>query len=281
MKHSIYPCLWFDGNAKEAMELYCSVFDHSGIVADTPMVVNAELHGQLFMGLNGGPQFKPNASISFMVICATDAEVKKYWEILSKDGTTLMPLGKYEWSENYGWVQDKFGINWQLYLGDIKDVGQKIVPTLMFGEAAQGKAEQAVRFYASVFKRASVTGILKYPAGPAEGQVQHAQFTLDDTVLMAMDSGVPQSFSFTEGISLVVPCATQEEIDHYWNAFTKEGEESRCGWCKDPFGVSWQIIPEVLGELMSNSAQAQNVMAEIMKMKKLDIDTLIHAATPA
>ncbi len=277
MRNSIYPCLWFNGNAKDAMQFYCDVFPESKIVTDTPMVVNAELCGQLFMGLNGGPMFTPNASISFMVICETTEETDNCWHKLAEGGTVLMPLDKYEWSERYGWVQDKFGISWQIYKGDISEVGQKIVPTLMFAQEQQGKAKQAIHFYIDLFKQSSLAGIMEYGFGPTEGQVQHAQFTLNNYVVMAMDSGVPQTFSFTEGISLVFECETQDEIDYYWNGFTKQGEESKCGWCKDQFGVSWQIIPKVLSTLMSNPERAQRVMQQILKMNKLDIATLENA----
>lgn len=277
MNNNIYPCLWFNGNAKEAMEFYCSVFPDSKIVADTPMVVNAELDGQLLMGLNGGPQFKPNASISFMVICETTEETDHCWQKLSAGGSVLMPLDKYAWSERYGWVQDKFGISWQIYKGDIREVGQKIVPTLMFAEAQQGKAKEAIHFYVDLFKSSSLSGIMEYGTGATEGQVQHAQFKLNGYVLMAMDSGVPQTFSFTEGISLVLQCDTQEEIDYYWNGFIKLGKESMCGWCKDQFGVSWQIIPRKLPQLMNDPQRAQRVMQEVLKMKKLDIAILENA----
>ena len=277
MNNNIYPCLWFNGNAKDAMTFYCGVFPDSKIVADTPMVVNAELDGQLFMGLNGGPQFTPNASISFMVICATTEETDNCWNKLAEGGKILMPLDKYPWSERYGWVEDKFGISWQVYKGDISEVGQKIVPTLMFAQEQQGKAKHAIHFYVDLFKQSSLAGILEYGTGPTEGQVQHAQFTLNGYVLMAMDSGVPQTFSFTEGISLVIQCDTQDEIDYYWNGFTREGQESMCGWCKDQFGVSWQIIPRKLSELMSDPERGRRVMQEVLKMKKLDIAVLENA----
>lgn len=275
--NTIYPCLWFNGNAKEAMQLYCSIFPDSQVVADTPMVVNATLSGQLFMGLNGGAQFTANASISFMVMCTSAAEANEYWEKLLLGGTALMPMNKYEWSERYGWVLDRFGISWQIYTGDAVPNAQKIVPTLMFAEAQQGKAEAAVHFYTGVFKPSTITGILKYPGGPTEGQVQHAQFTIKDFIVMAMDSGVPQTFSFTEGISIVIQCDNQQQIDYYWDAFTKEGKESMCGWCKDRYGVSWQIIPRSLSKLMSDPQRGQRVMNEILKMKKLDLARLEKA----
>ncbi|MFA6541425.1 MAG: VOC family protein [Bacteroidota bacterium] len=140
MKNSIYPCLWFDGQAKAAAEFYCSVFKDSKITVDTPMVVNFELNGKKFMGLNGGPDFK-----------------------------------------------------------------------------------------------------------------------------------------FTEAVSFVVDCETQEEIDYYWNALAKGGKESMCGWLKDQFGVSWQIVPTVLGSLMTDPARAHRVMQVVMNSKKFNIDELKNA----
>lgn len=138
MTNQMYPCLWFDGNAKAAAAYYCAVFKNSKIMADTPMVVTFEINGQKFMGLNGGPQFK-----------------------------------------------------------------------------------------------------------------------------------------FTEAVSFVVNCDTQEEIDYYWEALTAGGgKESQCGWLKDQFGLSWQIVPSVLSKLITNPEKGQRVMAALMKMKKLDIKAL-------
>ena len=140
MANPIYPCLWFDGQAKAAAEFYCSVFKDSKITADTPMVVNFELNGKKFMGLNGGPMFKFNESVSF-----------------------------------------------------------------------------------------------------------------------------------------VVDCENQEEIDYYWEKLVDGGSESQCGWLKDKFGVSWQIVPTVLAKLLSNPDKAQRVVQAFMKMKKFDIEKLVNA----
>lgn len=279
MKHSIYPCLWFDGQAQEAAAYYCNIFGNGRILDDTPMVVNFELSGQKFMGLNGGPQFKPTAASSFFVVMEDREEVENVWKQLHEGGTTLMPLDKYDWSPLYGWVQDKYGISWQLSYGKLKDVHQqKFVTTFMFCGEHQGKAEAAANFYVSLFKESSLEGVLKYEEGPMAGQVMHTQFTLDGKVFGAMDSGVSQPFTFTEALSQVITCSTQEEIDHYWNAFTKAGKESMCGWCQDQFGVWWQVIPSVLGELMGDPSKAQKVAAAFMKMKKFDIAALLNAA---
>ncbi|MGI8894026.1 MAG: VOC family protein [Bacteroidia bacterium] len=279
MQKEIYPCLWFDGNAKEAADYYCSVFNNTQITDDNQMVVIWEMNGQKFMGLNGGPTFKPNASISFFVVCETLEEIDDAWNKLTDGGSIFMPLDKYDWSEKYGWVQDKFGISWQLNFGKLKDVGQKFTPTLMFTQDKAGKAEEAIHFYTSVFDNSAIEGILKYEKGEhdTEGYVKHAQFKLNDNVFMAMDSSLEHAFKFDEGISLVVNCDTQKEIDYFWNKLTEGGEESRCGWLKDKYGVSWQIVPSVLGELMSDPGRSQRVMQAFMKMKKFDIAELENA----
>ena len=279
MKNLLYPCLWFDGNANEAATFYCAIFNNSRVIIDTPMVVNFELCGQKFMGLNGGPQFRPNPSISFFVVCETEKEADDIWEKLSENGMVLMALDKYPWSERYGWIQDRFGISWQLSFGKLENVGQKLSPTLMFTGKYAGKAEEAIRFYTSVFSGSSVTGILKYTANDddIEGTVKHAQFRLKDQVFMAMDSSIAHSFEFNEGISLVAECKNQEEIDYYWDKLTKNGEESRCGWLKDQYGVSWQIIPAILSKLMSDQKKFPAVMNAVLEMKKLSIEPLMQA----
>jgi predicted 3-demethylubiquinone-9 3-methyltransferase (glyoxalase superfamily) len=277
MDNSIYPCLWFDAVAKNAMETYASVFPNSHIISENPMVTMASLNGQMFMGLNGGPIFQKNASISFMVNFDSEPEVIQYWDALLPQATVLMPLDTYPWSTKYGWLQDRFGVNWQFYLSKDGNYKQKISPTLMFAQLQQGKAAEAIHFYSKVFTNSAIEGILKYPEGPMQGQVQHSNFVINNYVMMAMDSGVPQTFSFNEGVSLVIRCKDQAEIDYYWNAFTEKGAESQCGWCKDPYGVSWQIIPEQLETLMSDPERAPRVMTALLKMKKIDLAALEQA----
>lgn len=279
MSNPIYPCLWFNGKAKEAASFYCSVFPSSRITADTPMVVTFEAAGQKFMCLNGGPDFTPNPSISFFVVCETGEEVEQTWTKLLDGGSVMMPLDKYEWSEKYGWLQDKFGISWQLFRGKLEEVGQKFSPSLMFTGEQHGKAEEAIRYYTALFEPSSVTGILKYGKndGDTEGTVKHAQFKLANHVFMAMDSSFSHGFSFNEAISFVVECKTQEEIDFYWNRLTDGGTESRCGWLKDKYGLSWQIVPTILGELMSDRERAPRVLKAFMQMKKFQIEELVNA----
>ncbi|MEI8115124.1 MAG: VOC family protein [Bacteroidia bacterium] len=276
MTHPIYPCLWFNGKAKEAADFYCSVFPGSVITAENPMVVMFESAGQKFMLLNGGPHFTLNPSVSFYVACETVEEVDKAWKKLLDGGSVLMPLNKYDWSEKYGWIQDKFGVSWQLSVGKMEDVGQKFSPTLMFANSQAGKAEQAIQFYTSVFENSSVVGIMRYSASDpdVEGTVKHAQFRLGERIFMAMDSSLPHSFSFNEAVSFVVDCETQEEIDYYWEKLSAVSEAERCGWLKDQFGVSWQIVPTILGKLMSDPSRSERVVKAFLQMKKFDIEKL-------
>lgn len=279
MNNHIYPCLWFDGKAKEAAELYCSAFKNSKITQDASIVVSFELGGQKFIGLNGGPKFTPNPSISFFVVCETMEEIDHAWNTLADGGEVLMPLEKYDWSEKYGWIQDRYGVTWQLGYGKMKDVGQKFTPTLLFTGRHVGRAEEAIQYYTSVFDNSSITGILKYgkDEGETEGTVKHAQFTLDNYVFMAMDSTATHAFTFNEAISFVVECETQEEIDYYWDTLTKGGREDMCGWLGDKYGVSWQIVPLILSALMSDPSRSERVTQAFLKMRKFDIELLKRA----
>ena len=290
----ITPFLWFDGKAEEAIKLYTSIFKNSKIVSISywgdgspfpkEQVMNAtfELDGQEFYAFDAGPQFKFNPSISFFVVCETEHETDTVWQKLVEDGTVLMALDKYDWSAKYGWLQDRYGISWQISQGKISEVGQKFTPSLLFTGEQNGKAEAAINFYTSIFDNSSITGILKYTAGDndAEGTVKHAQFSLNKQVFMVMDSSQPDTFKFNEAISLFVKCETQKEIDYFWDKLTAGGgQESMCGWLKDKFGLYWQIVPPVLVELLSDKdpAKAGRVMQAMMQMKKIIITDLQKA----
>jgi predicted 3-demethylubiquinone-9 3-methyltransferase (glyoxalase superfamily) len=279
MKKTIYPCLWFNRNAAEAARFYCSIFKDSHIVDENPFVTTFVASGELFMCLNGGPEFPINPSISFFVVCDRVEEVDHYWRTLTEGGMEMMPLDKYPWSDRYAFIQDKFGVSWQLSYGKMEDVGQRFTPTLMFTESKAGQAEEAIGFYTSVFNPSSVVGIARYGAGEGdkEGTVKHAQFTLGDTVMMAMDSSITHGFEFSEGVSLVVECDTQEQIDHYWSRLAEGGRVDRCGWLKDQFGVSWQIVPSILSQLLADPERSQQVTEAFMKMTKFDIQKLLEA----
>ncbi|MCB9277119.1 MAG: VOC family protein [Lewinellaceae bacterium] len=278
MAKPIFPCIWYDGQAKEAADFYCSIFSHARIVAENPPVVIFEISGKKIMGLNGGPMFKPNPSISFFIYCPTVAETSRVWDRLMEGGKALIPIGEYPWSKHYGWAQDKFGMTWQVMLNEENAPGQSLTPSLLFTGDQFGRAEEAIKFYTSLFDNSRADVVVPYPQGDANaGKVMFSEFYLNGHLFIAMDGPGVHDYTFGEGVSLVVECDTQEEIDHYWDAFTKAGEESMCGWCKDQFGLSWQVVPSMLGTLMSDPAKRQQVMEALLKMKKIDIQALRDA----
>jgi predicted 3-demethylubiquinone-9 3-methyltransferase (glyoxalase superfamily) len=152
---------------------------------------------------------------------------------------------------------------------------QKITPFLWFDK----QAEEAANFYVSIFKDSKVGKVVRYgEGGPApKGTVMTVTFELDGQEFYALNGG--PHFKFTEAISLFVNCETQQEVDELWEKLSAGGEKSRCGWLKDKYGLSWQIVPSVLGKLMhsENPAKAKNVMQAMMQMGKLDINKLQQA----
>jgi len=298
-KQKITPSLWFDREAEEAAKLYVSAvsdskigtttragkagFDVHGLSEGTAMSVEFVVGGFKFVAINGGPLFKFNPSISFLVACKTKQEVDAIWEKLSQGGTPLMGLGDYAFSGRYGWIQDRYGLSWQVMFAGDREIRQKITPTLMFVGQQWGKAEAAIQTYASVFHNSATGSILRYGEGNAPEKtvtIQHAAFTLENQQFAAMDGDREASFPFNEAISFVVQCQTQKEIDYYWQKLTADGgHESMCGWLKDKFGVSWQIVPTVLSEMLrdSSSEKVARVTNAFLKMKKFDIAELKKA----
>jgi predicted 3-demethylubiquinone-9 3-methyltransferase (glyoxalase superfamily) len=280
----ITPFLWFDTQAEEAANFYVSVFGNSSVKkvvrnGEAVMVVDFLLDGQKFTALNAGPMFKFNPSISFFVVCETEAETDLVWQKLSEGGQVMIPLEKQVWSEKYGFLQDRYGLAWQISLGEIAEVGQKITPSLLFTGPQQGQGAAAVQLYTALFGESSITGIQRYEAGEEgpEGWVKHAQFQLEGQTFMIMDNPMNQAYTFNEAISFVVNCGTQAEVDFFWNGLIADGgEESNCGWLKDKFGVSWQIIPEALPLLLADPdpAVAQRAMNAMLKMRKIEIEKL-------
>lgn len=278
MIHPIYPCLWFDHEAKEASEFYASLFPGSEIKMENKLVVLSQLADMKLMALNGGPLFSKNPSVSFFVTSESKDEIDFLWEKLTDGGKELMKLDRYPWSEYYGWCSDRYGTAWQLYHGKMNDVNQKIVPLLFFTQEHFGQAEEAIRYYTSLFPDSNMEGIMHYDESDPQsvGTVQHAQFRLTNQVFMAMDGPGSHDYTFNEAVSFVVNCDTQEEIDLYWNELTSRGgEESMCGWLKDRYGIWWQIVPSQLGEWMSDPVRGPKVMNAFMKMKKFDLATLM------
>jgi predicted 3-demethylubiquinone-9 3-methyltransferase (glyoxalase superfamily) len=288
---TITPHLWFDKEAKEAAELYTSIFKHAEIkntatLHNTPSgtvdLVTIELLRQEFRLINAGPLFKFTPAVSFLVGCETKGEVDALWNELSKGGSALMELGEYPFSERYGWTQDRYGLSWQvMFMGD-REIEQKITPTLMFVGEQYGKAEEAINFYASVFHNAKVGHILRYGKNEAPDKaetIKHASIALEGRSFAVMDSARAHQFTFNEAISFMVHCNTQEEIDYFWSKLSADRKAEQCGWLKDKFGLSWQIVPTVMDEMLrdKDDTRLARVTESFLKMKKFDIAKLQEA----
>ena len=288
----IVPHLWFNDNAKEAVNFYRTLFDDSKMMLEqkldgTPSGENAAyyeftLAGQLFGALNGGPHFTFNPAISISVNCETIEETEVLWQKLIEGGRALMPLQEYTFSKLYGWVEDKYGLSWQVIYTEGFEYEQKITMQLMFSGDMTGKANEAIKYYTDLFKDGVIGDIHEYEEGQAvqeDAKISHANFSILDTEILASDNGTQTDYTFNEAISLMVLCVTQAEIDYYWEKLSADPEAEQCGWLKDKFGVSWQIVPANMNELMSRGTQAQidAVTQEFLKMKKLDKNHLERA----
>lgn len=307
----IVPNLWYDKEAKEAATFYVSVFDDSKIldvtvIEGTPSgdaeMVSFQLEGQLFSAISGGPFFTINPSVSMMVDCATPEEVDEKYRVLSQGGVDLMPLGEYGFSKRYAWVQDRFGLSWQLmvpqesspardldaedesarYGVDQREIHQKITPCLLFSGAASGMAEEAMLHYTSVFKGGRINLVSHYKEGEAllpAARINFASFTLNDMNFAAMDNGYPADFGFNEGVSLMIYCNTQAQIDYYWDALSADPKAEQCGWLKDRYGVSWQVTPAILDDIMYHGTreEARRVTQAFLPMKKIDLKKIKEA----
>ena len=276
---------------RRSTELYTSVFKDSKIknmatLHNTPSgsvdLLTIELLGQEFRLISAGPLFKFTPAVSFLVACDTKNEVDALWNELSRGGSALMDLGEYPFSERYGWTQDRYGLSWQvMFMGDRK-VEQKITPTLMFVGEQYGKAEEAINFYAWVFHNAKVGHILRYGKNEEPdkaGTIKHASIALEGQGFAVMDSARAHKFAFNEAISFMVHCNTQEEIDYFWSKLSAEPKAEQCGWLKDKFGLSWQIVPTVMDEMLQdkNEKKLARVTEAFLKMKKFDIAKLKEA----
>jgi predicted 3-demethylubiquinone-9 3-methyltransferase (glyoxalase superfamily) len=289
----IVPCIWLDDQAEEAARFYAGTFPGSRTAAvsrypasfDNPsrkprgsvMTVEVELAGQPFTLLNGGPMFVINPSVSFFVHAATPDEANRLFSALAEGGKVLMPLDAYPWSERYGWAQDRFGVSWQVIAGRPASGGATIVPCLMFTGPQAGRAEEAMRAYAAAFPGGRITDVSRYEAGEGPvGSVKHGRFLLAGQDMVAMDSHFEHGFTFGEALSLQVMCADQAEVDRYWTVLSEGGEQGPCGWLKDRYGLSWQVVPRGIAEWMAgpDAAARDRAFRAMLGMRKLDVAAL-------
>lgn len=283
----IVPSIWCRGTADQAAAFYQAVFPGTETVQSTTypsqdlpdfqremagqtLTHELSVNGYRMVLINAGEEFQPTPALSFFVHITDRAELTDVWHKLLDGGTALMDLGEYDFSSYYGWVADRFGVNWQLMLADPEYPRPYIVPNLMFSGPVQNQAAAAVDSYVDLFPDAKLGTRVTYPEGQGpvtEESVVFSDFTLYSEPLSAMDSGVEQPFTFSEGVSLMVNARDQAEIDHLWEALSAVPEAEACGWCKDAYGVSWQIVPENMDELMARDGAYEKLLG----MKKLRI----------
>ncbi|MCL2089715.1 MAG: VOC family protein [Micrococcales bacterium] len=295
----IVPNIWFDHAAGEAAEFYTTVFPDSRVVdtqyypteglldfqadmAGQVLLVELELAGYpqpgqpgfRLLGTNAGPEFSLNPSVSFILNFdpSVDPRARQHldemWAALSDGGQALMPLQEYPFSPHYGWVADRYDVSWQLMLTNPEGEPRPFVtPSLMFGHTVQGRAAEAVERYTSLFAGRTGT-MVRYPpeAGPVAGEVMFADFQVLDQWFAATDAA-DQDFTFNPGVSLRLSVADQAELDHCWDRLSAVPEAERCGWCVDRFGLSWQVVPATMSQLMTRPG----AYATLMSMKKIEI----------
>ncbi|MCX7803333.1 MAG: VOC family protein, partial [Meiothermus ruber] len=251
-------------------------------------LVSFELAGQPFMAISAGPFFKLNPSTSFILSFnpsqgRTQADLEALWNKLLPGGSVLMPLQAYPFAPLYGWIQDRYGLSWQLILSDPGGEARPfITPALLFVGEVCGKAEEAQDFYTSVFPNARRGATMRYPAGMAperEGTLMYSEFMLAGQWFAAMDSAYPHNFAFNEAISFMIYCDTQAEIDHYWTKLSAVPEAEQCGWLKDRYGLSWQVVPRALEQMLQDPdpERVNRVNQAVLQMKKLDLAELQKA----
>lgn len=292
----IIPHLWFEKNPKEAVVFYVSLFGKQSKINNTVTIPNTpsgdctlvdfELRGYKMQAIGAGPFYKFNPSVSFMLNFnpASDhyaiEELDAIWNALAQGGSILMPLGEYPFSKRYGFVQDKFGVFWQLYLTNI-DSEQRpfIIPSLIFAGNMSGKAEEASDFYISIFKNSKRTFITRYSEPNQAGNLMYSEFLLDGQLFVAMDGPLNRDSTFEQAISFIVLCYSQDEIDYFWEKLSDFPENGVCGWLKDKYGFPWQIVPSLLVEMLCNGTPEQiaSVTRAFLQMKKFEISILKEA----
>ena len=279
MDQLITPAIRCNGTVDEAAQFYADVFREGSIVEEVPgYAATVSIHGFQLSLINGGDQDAPNPSISCILnfdplLFGGEAQARTYldelYERLSTGGV-LMELGEYPFSPRYAWVRDRFGMTWQLMLTDPAGEPRPfILPSFMFGGTNHANAEEATEAWIALFDDARRGALRRHEeGGPMEaGTIMFTDFTLRGTWMAAMDSGAFHDFTFTPGVSMIVSCRDQAEIDRYWAGLSAVPEAERCGWCVDRWGVSWQVVPHNIAELMANATTRE----KLLRMGKINL----------
>lgn len=279
MNCPIYPCFWFNQNPHAVAEFYLQAFGEGEILSSNPIVCHMSIKGTKLMLLNGGDRYPQNMAASLYVYAGSPEQAKIIFNNLAEGGTIQMPLGKYPWHDCYGWVTDKYGVHWQVESDEINNP-QKIVSCLLFVNEKAKDVQAAMQHYCQIIQPSTILVEAPHftPNHLPEGSWMFAQAKLKGYILNALSSTDEHDFDFTPAFSLAIECETQEEIDYYWEKLGEGGAYSMCGWLTDKFGVSWQIVPKILSQLMADPNRAPKVSEAFLKMQKFDLATLLKAA---
>ena len=284
---TIIPHLWYDTEAKEAVSFYVDLFggkiDWTYTITDTPSgdsdLIQFQLGDMTLAAISAGPYFKLNESMSLMVNVASKDEVTRLYQALSEGGRILMPLGEYPFSPYYVWLEDRFGLSWQLSYAPDLDKPYQFDICLLFSQDQVGLAQPMLDYYKDKLPQASVGQISYYGEGEAPveaAQLNYAELLIGDQKIIAMDHGYGGVASFNEAFSLMVYVDSQEDAESWYERVSAVPEAEICGWAKDQFGISWQIVPRILMEAYDSASpeQIKAVNAAAMTMKRLDFATI-------
>ena len=270
------PCFWYATDARAAFDLYTEAFPGATVTADNGFSLELTLGATTLAGLNGGPGYTPNETLSAFVELPTMQDVEHAFAKLNTDGArVLMELAPSPYSPAYAWLADRWGVNWQLTCAPNQPAA--LSPALFFPGKLTGRAEPAMTAYGKLFSPSEVLLLDYHPeaAGGKAAGVMHAQQRLGEGRMIYGEFRGGHGAAFSEAGSLVVKCDTQTEIDRLWKSLTSGGgKPGRSGWCTDRFGVSWQIIPRKLHDWMSNPRTAKKVGQRLQEMSKPDIARL-------
>ncbi len=225
--------------------------------------------------ISAGPYFTLNESMSLMVNVADKDEVTRLYQALSEGGRILMPLGEYPFSPYYVWLEDRFGLSWQLSYAPDLDKPYQFDICLLFSQEQVGLAQPMLDYYKDKLPQASV-GQLSYYGGEAAveaAKLNYAELLVAGQKMIVMDHGYGGVASFNEAFSFMVYVDSQEEAESWYEKVSAVPEAEICGWAKDQFGISWQIVPRILMEAYdtANPEKVKAVNAAVMTMKRLDI----------